>query len=97
MDHVGFVQWRLARGENVRCASTHFYLILMISEIMILSRYTFSIMGANKSGKKLLRLWPMTENKSGNGSWNKLLRLRDLAQRFVERQDSREVWKFNGG
>ena len=38
----------------------------------------------------------MTENNS-NWSWNKLFRLRDLAQRFVEKQDGKEVWKFNGG
>ena len=28
---------------------------------------------------------------------NKLLRLRDIAQKFVERHDGREIWKISGG
>ena len=42
------------------------------------------------------RLWQLTETQGGSWSWNKLLRLRSLAQQFVERNEGRECWKFHG-
>ena len=40
------------------------------------------------------RLWQLTETQEGSWSWYKLLRLRNLAQQFVERNERRECWKF---
>ena len=40
--------------------------------------------------------WSMTETQNGSWSWNKLLRMRALAQRFVGMENGREVWKFPG-
>ena len=42
-------------------------------------------------------IWQITEAKNRSWSWNKLLRLRPLAQRFIESEDGREVWKLDGG
>ena len=42
-------------------------------------------------------IWQIIEAKNGRWNWNKLLRLRPLAQRFIENKDGREVWKLDGG
>ena len=41
--------------------------------------------------------WDLVESSSGNWSWNKLLRLRPLAQKFVEWKNGKEQWIFLGG
>ena len=43
-----------------------------------------------------MSLWNETEAYRGSCSWNKLLKLRSLAQRFVMDIDGGERWKFNG-
>ena len=42
-------------------------------------------------------IWQIPEAKNGSWNWNKLLRLRPLAQTFIENKDGREVWKLEGG
>ena len=39
-------------------------------------------------------LWDLAESFIGSWSWKKLLRLRPLAQRFVEWKNGREQWIF---
>ena len=40
--------------------------------------------------------WDLVESSTGSWSWNKLLRLRHLVQRFVEWKNGREQWIFLG-
>ena len=39
-------------------------------------------------------IWQITETPNGSWSWNKLLRLRSMAQRFIEVKDGKKVWKI---
>ena len=42
-------------------------------------------------------LWDQEETQNGGSwAWKKLLKLRSLAQRFIIKQDGREMWKFHG-
>ena len=42
-------------------------------------------------------LWDQEEIQNGGSwAWKKMLKLRSLAQRFIIKQDGREMWKFLG-
>ena len=42
------------------------------------------------------KCWEISESQNASWNWKKLLKLRAMAQRFVEIKDGREVWRFPG-